>query len=226
MSAEEQKRAAAERAAQLVEDGMVVGLGSGSTAELLIEALGRRHAEGLRFTGVPTSRQTAHLAQGVGIPLTRLDVVHALDLTIDGADEVAPNLDLIKGHGGQLMREKLVASAARRFVIIVDASKTVSRLGERSPIPVEVVTFGWTTTAHRLEDLGLTWQIRGGEHPFMTSNHNYILDCRCRTDMPPSELADGIKRQTGVVDHGLFLGMAPTVIVGLEGGSVEVLGDR
>jgi ribose 5-phosphate isomerase A len=225
MDADEQKRAAAEHAARVVHNGMTVGLGSGSTAERLVEALGRRARQGLEFTGVPTSRQTAHLAQTFGIPLIRLDELHHLDLTIDGADEVDPNLNLIKGHGGALMREKLVASAATRFVIIVDESKLVEQLGERFPIPVEVVTFGWTTTRHRLEELGLECALRGGEQPYMTSNHNYILDCRAPDGVDVTALARSIKEQTGVVDHGLFLGMTSTVIVGANTGGTRVLGE-
>lgn len=222
---DQQKRAAATYAAGLVEDGMVVGLGSGTTAELMVEELGRRHREGLRFVGVPTSKSTAHLAQSYGIPLTRLDELHELDLTIDGADEVDPDLNLIKGGGGQMVREKLVATAARRFVVIVDERKLVPRLGERAKIPVEVVPFGWTTTRHRLALLGLDCQMRGGDHPYLTSNHNFILDCQ-GTDIAshsPKELANAIKALTGVVDHGLFFGMTSLAIVGTGAGKVELL---
>lgn len=225
MSADDQKQAAARYAAGFVRDGMTVGLGTGSTAERLIEALGQRRAAGLRFTGVPTSRQTAQLAQAVGIPLMRLDEFHGIDLTIDGADEVDPNLNLIKGHGGALMREKLVASSARRFVIIVDPSKMVDRLGTRFPIPTEVVPFGWTTTRHRLALLGLHCQLRGAGRPYITSNHNYILDCVPPPGQDMATLATEIKRQTGVVDHGLFLGMATTVVVGRDDGGVDLLGE-
>jgi ribose 5-phosphate isomerase A len=225
VSTDEQKRRAAEHAATFVEEGMVVGLGSGTTAEKAVDALGRRFQDGVRFVGVPTSKQTAHLAQSFGIPLIRLDEITHLDLVIDGSDEVDPHLDLIKGHGGALVREKLVASSGRRFVVIVDESKLVSYLGERSPIPIEVVPFGWTTTRHRLEGLGLHCELRGAEQPYTTSNHNYILDCRladgARSSM--AVLADEVKRQTGVVDHGLFLGMASAVVVGRASGQVDVL---
>jgi ribose 5-phosphate isomerase A len=226
MDAIRQKRAAADYAAELVQDGMIVGLGSGSTAAMMVDALGRRHQQGLQFVGVATSRETADLARSYDIRLMRLDEFSHLDLTIDGADEVAPNLDLTKGGGGQLLREKLVATAARRFVVIVDQSKLVRYVGERVPIPVEVVSFGWTTTAHRLSAVGIECHLRGGETPFTTSNHNYILDCRAAGGVAVAELADRIKSLTGVVDHGLFLGIATTVVVGVEAGGVEILGQK
>lgn len=225
MTADHQKTAAAQYAASYVQDGMIVGLGTGSTAERLIQALGERYAQGLRFTGVPTSRQTAHLAEKLRIPLTRLDELHRIDLTIDGADEVDPRLDLIKGHGGALMREKLVASSADKYVIIVDQSKLVARLGMNFPVPVEVVTFGWTTTRHRLESLGLECNLRGDSQPYVTSNHNYVLDCRPADGTNMHDLAAAIKQQTGVVDHGLFLGMATTVVAGHDDGTVEIVGE-
>lgn len=220
-----QKRVAAEFAAGLVADGMTVGLGSGSTAEIAVEMLGRRFREGLRFVGVPTSSRTAEMAQSFGIPLRRLDERSVLDINIDGADEVDPHLNVVKGRGGALMREKLVASAAKRFVIIIDESKRVTHLGERAPIPVEVVSFGWPTTRHRLELLGLTCELRGGSEPYTTSNGNYILDCHASgpIDLADVGTAQAIKLQTGVVDHGLFLGMADLVVVGTSAGSVEIL---
>jgi ribose 5-phosphate isomerase A len=225
MGLDVQKRVAAEYAASLVVDGMTVGLGSGSTAEIAVEILGRRFREGLRFVGVPTSSRTAEIAQSFGIPLRRLDERSFLDINIDGADEVDPHLNLVKGRGGALTREKLVASAAQRFVVIIDESKRVSRLGERAPIPIEVVAFGWPTTRHRLELLGLTCELRGGSEPYLTSNGNYILDCRASgpVDLADETLAEAIKLQTGVVDHGLFLGMADLVAVGTARGEVDIL---
>lgn len=225
MGVDAQKQVAAERGASLVRDGMTVGLGSGSTSEIAVEILGRRFREGLRFVGVPTSSRTAEIAQSFGIPLRRLDERSALDLYIDGADEVDPNLNLVKGRGGALMREKLVASASRQFVVIIDESKRVTRLGERAPIPVEVVPFGWPTTRHRLELLGLTCELRGDGEPYTTLNGNYILDCHASgpIDLADAEVARSIKLQTGVVDHGLFLGMAHSVIVGTASGEVETL---
>jgi ribose 5-phosphate isomerase A len=225
VNTEEQKRAAAEYAAGLVEDGMAVGLGSGTTAELLVRALGDRMQQGLRFVGVPTSSRTARLAESLGIPLATLDERGRLDLAIDGADEVDPQLNLIKGHGGALLREKIVAQAAARYVIVVDDSKRVLRLGQRSTVPVEVVPFGWTTTQLRLEWLNFTCELRGGAHPIETDGGNYVLDCH-----PPASLelasplvADSLKVQTGVVEHGLFIGIATVVVVGKASGDVDVL---
>lgn len=218
------KRTAAAYAAGLVEDGMTVGLGSGSTAEIAVASLGDRYREGLRFRGVPTSEKTAAIARSYGIPLIDLDGAGTLDLTIDGADEVDPALDLIKGHGGALLREKLVGMATAFYVIVVDASKLVTRLGQGSPIPVEVVPFGWESTARRLTALGLGVARRGGTSPYFTDGHNYILDCRL---VAPGEahqdLAAGVKLQTGVVDHGLFLAMADEVAVGDADGGLQIL---
>ncbi len=225
MSLDAQKRLAAEYAAGLITDGMTVGLGSGTTAEMAVETLGLRFRDGIRFVGVPTSGRTAEIAQSFGIPLRRLDERSFLDIYVDGADEVDPQLNLVKGRGGALMREKLVASAARRFVVIVDETKRVERLGELAPIPVEVVTFGWPTTRHRLELLGLTCELRGGSETYTTSNGNYILDCHASgpIDLADEIVAQTIKLQTGVVDHGLFLRMADLVVVGTSAGTVEVL---
>ncbi len=220
MEIDAQKERAAEHAASLVTDGMTVGLGSGSTAEIAVHYLGKRFRDGLRFVGVPTSDRTAKIAQPYGIPLRRLDERSDLDITIDGADEVDPDLNLVKGRGGALMREKLVASAAKRFVVIVDQSKCVARLGEHAPVPIEVVQFGWPSTRHRLELLGLTCELRGGDRPFTTDNDNYILDCRSSgpINLADIEVAQSIKLLTGVVDHGLFLGMADVVVVGTDDG--------
>jgi ribose 5-phosphate isomerase A len=225
VSSDLEKEAVGEHAASLVEDGMVVGLGTGTTAIKMIDALGRRVRGGLRFTGVPSSERTAAQASGLGIPLTTLDEAGRLDLYLDGADEVDPRLDLVKGHGGALMREKLVASAARRFVVMVDDSKLVERLGQAFPIPIEVVTFGSGTTQARLEALGLACELRGGlDNPYVTDNHNYILDCHVSeaSDRSTREIADAIKLTTGVVDHGYFLAMASLVLVGKPSGEVEV----
>jgi len=224
----EEKRAAADRASRLVESGMIVGLGSGSTAELAIRELGKRVREGLHFRAVPTSEKSAALAVSLGIQLTTLEEHGSLDLAIDGADEVDPNLDLIKGHGGALLREKIVAAAARRFIVIIDRSKLVQRLGERSPLPVEVVPFGWSATQTRLGRLGLQSELRVNGGRYVTDGGNFILDCHAPPDVAIGEsaLATEIKLQAGVVDHGVFLGMTTAVIVGQKNGAVEELARR
>ena len=225
MSTDDQKRAAAEHAVSFVADGMAVGLGTGSTARFAIQALGARVSSGLHIIGVPTSEETARIATSLGIPLTTLADRPELELAIDGADEVDPQLNCIKGRGGALLREKIVARAAARFVVIVDENKRVSRLGKSAPLPVEIIPFGWTSTRTRLEVLGLTCELRGGETPYQTANGNYILDCHvpASVDLAAGPLDTSIKVQTGVVDHGLFLGMATAVVVGKKSGGVEVL---
>ena len=219
------KRQAAERAVTFVRDGMVIGLGTGSTANFAIADLVRRvQDEGLRIRAVPTSLASAHAAEAGGIPLVDVNDVEYVDVTIDGADEIDPRRDLIKGRGGALLREKLVAVVSRREIIIADESKLVERLGERTPLPVEVVPFGWRQTAAALERLGLTPALRGdAAHPFRTDNGNYILDCGLPPRAEAAEIAAAIKETTGVVEHGLFLGLAHTVIIATEEG-VEVLG--
>jgi ribose 5-phosphate isomerase A len=212
------KLAAAEAAAALVENGMIVGLGSGSTASLAVQALGRRVAQGLRFTGIPTSEKTAELARSLSMNLSTLAEQSRIALTIDGADEVeAGSLDLIKGLGGALLREKIVAAATDRLIIVVDESKLVTRLAaERRPLPVEVVAFGWETTAERLKRLGADWTLRTLENgkPFVTDGGNYTLDCRFPTVPPAIDLQRQLDETIGVVDHGLFLGMTAQVIIG------------
>lgn len=217
------KERAAEAAVERVRDGMVLGLGTGSTTRYALQAVARRVEEGDALQGVPTSRATAELATSLGIPLTTLEEHPRLDLTIDGADEVDPRLDLIKGMGGALTREKLVALASDRVLIIVDESKRVEVLGTRTPVPVEVLPFGWQGTRARLESLGSTPALRrGADAPYLTDNGNFVLDAR----FPPIEdgeaLATRIKALPGVVEHGLFLGIADAVLVGGSGG-VEVL---
>lgn len=219
------KRAAAEAAALLVSDGMAVGLGSGSTAEMVVAALGRRVAEGLRFTGIPTSEKTAALARGLGIGLATLEEFPVLDLAIDGADEVeASSFFLIKGGGGNQLREKLVAVASARFVIAVDERKVVERLGMAAPVPVEVVTFGWKSTARRLEALGArpVQRLDAQGAPFVTDGGNYVLDCGFGAIAAPRELAVKLDGVVGVVEHGLFLDMATQVIVGGADGVREL----
>jgi ribose 5-phosphate isomerase A len=211
------KEAAAEAAATQVKDGMIVGLGSGTTATLAVHAIGRRVSQGLRITGIPTSEQTAQLAQSLGIPLTTLGEQPKIDMTIDGADEVElGTLNLIKGLGGALLREKIVASATARFVIIVDETKLVNQLGTRDPVPVEVIPFGWQVTEARLRRLGAepTLRMKPDGQPYVTDGGHYILDCTFGLIASSADLANGLDKTVGVVEHGLFIGMASQVVVG------------
>jgi ribose 5-phosphate isomerase A len=210
------KRAAAEAAVGLVEDGMVVGLGTGSTAFFAVEALARRHAQGLRFVGIPTSQRTGTQASAAGIPLTSFAEHRQIDLTIDGADEVEHGtLNLIKGLGGALLREKIVANASRRLAIIVDGAKLVDRLGAHAPVPVEVVTFGLEVTQAALEVLGASTKLRltPARQPFVTDSGNHIIDCSFGPMADPARLEERIGRIVGVVESGLFIGRASPVFV-------------
>ena len=210
------KRAAAEAAVELVQDGMVVGLGTGSTAAFAVEALARRHRQGLRFVGIPTSEKTAAQASQVGIPLTSFAEHRQIDLTIDGADEVEhATLNLIKGLGGALLREKIVAAASRRLAIVVDGAKLVDRLGAQTPVPVEVVAFGLEATQAALEARGASVQLRRSQAgpPFVTDGGNRILDCRFGSIADPARLEERIGRIVGVVESGLFIGRAEHVFV-------------
>jgi ribose 5-phosphate isomerase A len=224
------KEAAARYAAGLVEDGMVVGLGTGSTAEPFVHALGQRVRAGLRILGVPTSKATERLSRSKGIPLTTLEERPQLDIAVDGADAVDPALNLLKGLGGALLREKIVAHAAARFLVIVHEAKLVGALTEAPLVPVEVVPFGWSRTKAELEGLGATVtrrESRNGQHgPFVTDGGHYVLDCRFADLSDPATMAAQIKALIGVVEHGLFIGMADTVIVGAANGSVRVLKAR
>ena len=216
--ADDLKRAAAGKALELVQDGMLLGLGTGSTARHFTEGVGRLVAEGIKVRAVPTSRETAELAAALGIPIVT-ELVGQVDLAVDGADEVDPALNLIKGRGGALFREKLVASAAKRFVVVVDESKLVKELGV-GVLPVEVLPFLWRSTAERLTALGVSLVVRGGEEtPFVTDNGNLILDLTVEGGIrDPVAFGDALKRVTGVVEHGLFAGLTDTVIVaGPEG---------
>ena len=215
------KQAAAESAAAQVSDGMIVGLGSGSTAALAVQALGKRVLEGLRITGIPTSERTAALARALTIPLTTLEEHSKIDVTIDGADEVeAGSLNLIKGHGGALLREKIVAEASERLVIVVDQTKMVDRLGAHESVPVEVIPFGWQAAARRLDDLGANALLRkepNGE-PFRSDGGHYILDCAFGPIASAELLASELDHIVGVVEHGLFIGLTSEVRVGSDSG--------
>jgi ribose 5-phosphate isomerase A len=222
---DELKRAAALRAIEEVEDGMVVGLGTGSTAAFVVEGLGRRVAGGLRVVGIPTSERTAAQARRLGIPIATFAEYQRLDLTIDGADEVQlGSLDLIKGLGGALLREKIVAAASERLVIVVDQEKLVERLGEHTPVPVEVTQFGWQATAVALARFGCAPERRyaAGEQPFVTDGGNFILDCRFGPIGDPDKLERDIAMIVGAVESGLFVGRSSKVVVASATG-VEVL---
>jgi ribose 5-phosphate isomerase A len=198
--------------ADLVTPGMLVGLGTGSTADAVTRELGRRVAEGLIFTAVPTSVRTEALARHLGIPLATLDETDRLDLGIDGADEIDPALDAIKGRGGALLREKLVALSCDDYVLVATTEKNVDRLGTRTPLPVEIVTFGWSQTAKRLASLGMAPEPRmvddAPARPWVTDNGGIIVDCATGPIDDPSELAAAVKVVSGVVEHGLFLEIA------------------
>lgn len=218
-----EKRRAALRSLEFVADGMTIGLGTGSTAAHVIRLLGERIEAGLRVRAVPTSTATRRAAERARIPLVSLDDCRVLDVSIDGADEVDPALDLIKGGGGALLHEKIVAAASRRFVVVVDASKMVARLG-RFPLPVEVSRFGWRVVADRIGTLGARPTLRTGEGgiPAVTDEENYILDCAFDAIADANALARALDAIPGVVEHGLFVGMADTVVVG-QARSAEVL---
>lgn len=210
------KREAAEAAIGLVQDGMVVGLGTGSTATFAIEELARRHRQGLRFVGLPTSERSSGLASAMGIPLTSFAACRQIDLTIDGADEVElGTLNLIKGLGGALLREKIVAAASRQLAIIVDGSKLVERLGTHAPVPVEVVEFGLQPAWVALEAFGATVRLRltPTGKPFVTDGGNRILDCNFGPIADPTRLEERIRRIVGVVECGLFINRADWVFV-------------
>lgn len=222
MSSDILKRRAAERAVEFVESDMTLGLGSGSTAFYTLRRLGERISQGeLRdVVGVPTSEDTAQRARELGIPLTTLDDHPRLDLTIDGADEVDPDLNLIKGLGGALLREKIVAAVSRRLVIAVDESKLVDRLGTHSPLPVEVVPFSWRIQMAYLEGLGAKPMLRraaDGE-PYLTDGGHYIIDCKFAGIDDPYTLTTTLNAQPGILENGLFLDMADTVVVGTDEG--------
>ena len=219
------KESAALRALDLVCDGMWLGLGSGSTAARFVEALGVKVAAGLKVLCVPTSEATRVQAEALGIPLTTLDQTPQLDLTVDGADEIDDQLRLIKGGGGALLREKIVATASDQMVVIADDSKLVKTLG-RFPLPVEVVRFGFAATRRMVEAMaaqagcnGEITQRRGKDGaPFLTDQGNFILDCAFGQIQEPEVLAFALKRVPGVVEHGLFLGVADLAIVATADG--------
>jgi ribose 5-phosphate isomerase A len=217
----DQKERAAASAIELVKNGMVIGLGSGSTAEIAIRLLGEKVKNGLQIIGVPTSHKSEVIARGMGIRLATLEDYPALDLTIDGADEVElGSLDLIKGRGGALLREKIVASSSLQLIIVVDESKIVNKLGSHGEVPVEIVSFGWQSTAHRLEKIGWKPVLRLGASgaPFITDGGHYIVDCSFEKGISIQSKAVPLHDTVGVVEHGMFLGMATEVYVGSANG--------
>jgi ribose 5-phosphate isomerase A len=226
---DQRKREAAQRALELVKPGMKLGLGSGSTAHHFVDLVGKSVGDGLDIQCVATSEATEAQAKALGIRMSTLDEIPELDLTVDGADEVDPELNLIKGGGGALLREKIVASASKRMVVIADSTKLVSRLGA-FPLPIEVVPFGLAATRRHIErafvELGLSGSIRlrGESSPFVTDGGHHILDCSLGAIAEPEALSQILSPIPGVVEHGLFIGLARTAIIaGAEG--VEVHGD-
>ena len=228
---DEAKLAAATKAIEtFLQDGMTIGLGSGTTSRFFVRILGDRVKSGLRVIGVPSSKSTGQLAREVGVPLADLNDVEQLDLTIDGADEIDPKGRMIKGGGANLLWEKIVASASRKMVAIVDESKRVQRLG-RFPLPVEIIPFSWRSTERQLQNLfkkagydDVRIDVRGSrEKPLITDSGHYLLDCHLQEIADPEFLADHLNQIPGVVEHGLFLGIATDAAIGKPDGSAETV---
>jgi ribose 5-phosphate isomerase A len=217
------KKLTGEKAAEYIEDGMIIGLGTGSTAYYAIKKVGELVRNGLKVKAVPTSKETAELAAAEGIELVELADVESLDLTIDGADEVDPDFNLIKGGGGALLREKIVASATDKLIIVVDESKMVENLGA-FPLPVEVTPFSWQYTQRMIEKFSCSSEIRKKDGEiFVTDNANYILDCNFGKIEDPVKIAVELNKLPGVVENGIFAEMAEIIVVGYNDGHVEVL---
>lgn len=221
MAREAEKELAGRAAAKLVRAGDIVGLGTGSTAYFAVVALGERVKSGLKITGIPTSVETAELARQLGIPLTTLEEHPEIDITIDGADEVDPQLRLIKGGGGALLREKIVASVTRKMVVVADSGKLVPVLG-KFPLPVEIIPFARAVVERKIAGLGATAKLRlkPDGKPFITDEGHHILDCSFGRIEDPPALARALNDTAGVVEHGLFIGFAKLVLVG-KGDRVE-----
>ncbi|MGN6491604.1 MAG: ribose-5-phosphate isomerase RpiA [Agriterribacter sp.] len=218
------KQAAALKAVEYIQDGLTVGLGTGSTAYWAIEYTAQKVAKGLRITAVATSEATAKIAREKGIVITEIGEVDHIDIDIDGADEADANLYLIKGGGGALLREKIVAKASSRFIVIADESKLVATLG-KFPLPVEVIPFGWQHTARHITALGCSATLRYKEEKlFVTDSGNYILDCEFKQIQNPPLLEAQLNSIAGVVDNGLFINMAERVIIGHKDGSIKEYG--
>ncbi|WP_419873488.1 ribose-5-phosphate isomerase RpiA [Candidatus Pristimantibacillus sp. PTI5] len=219
----ESKKLAAEKAVEFVKDGMIVGLGTGSTAYFAIQKIGQKVKEGLSIRAIATSNQSEELAKELGIPLLPFAEIDEIDVTIDGADEVDVNWNLIKGGGGALLREKIVAAATKQLIIIVDESKLVKELG-KFPLPVEIIPFGYEMTIRKLQKLGAEPVLRkAGDEVYVTDNGNYIADCHLGSIAQPDELHRMLNLIPGIVDNGLFIDMAAVVIAGYVDGSVRQL---
>jgi ribose 5-phosphate isomerase A len=219
------KKEAASQALEFVKDGMLLGLGTGSTATFFVEALGEKVKQGLKIEGVPTSEETRALATRLGIKLVDLPSERPIDLDIDGADEVElSTLNLIKGLGGALLREKIVATAATKMIVVVDENKLVNKLGSKTPVPVEIVQFGWQRTSEKLRRLGAEPVLRLGKDgkPFITDGGNFISDCRFTKIENPAKLADDLAKVVGVVETGLFIGIASLVIAAKSDGVSQI----
>jgi len=224
---EDMKKIAAEKAVEYVEDDMIIGLGTGSTVAYAIKKLGEKIKKGLRVEAVPTSQQTKKLAAEQGVPLIELDESTIIDLTIDGADEVDSELNLIKGGGGALTREKIVAYHSERVVIVIDESKIVKRLGCDFPVPVEVVRFGWSATKKAIEGLGGRCELRRiMNEVYITDNQHYIIDCDFGPIDAPEDLDVALHNIPGVIETGLFIGLADEVIVGSNQGVMKLGGSQ
>ena len=224
MTQDEAKALVGQRAVEFVEDGMAVGLGTGTTATLFIKFLGERVQQGLKIRCVASSDASHNLAASLGIDITTLDKLPELDVYIDGADEVAPGLALIKGGGGALLREKIVASAAKKFIVVADQSKVVKTLGH-FPLPVEVIKMALPLVLPKLAALGLNPSQRpakNGNGPYLTDEGNFILDCACGQIPDPAATAAEIRRIVGVVEHGLFLHMASLALIAGDSGVTEL----
>jgi ribose 5-phosphate isomerase A len=217
MANEREKEAAGRAAAKLVNDGDVVGLGTGSTAYFAVVALGERVHAGMKVVGIPTSIKTADQARAAGIPLTTLDQHPVIDITIDGADELDPHLRLIKGGGGALLREKVVASASKKMVVVADSAKLVPVLG-KFPLPIEIISFARTVVERKIVALGATPKLRTRPDgtPYLTDNGNQILDCSFQEIADPAALARTLSDTPGIVEHGLFIGLASMALIGRE----------
>ncbi len=222
MDKERLKQTAAERAVEEIQPGAIVGLGTGSTVYYVLRALGEKVRDGLKITGIATSKQTEIISAEQGIPLSTLAEHPVIDVTIDGADEIDPSLNLIKGGGGALVREKIIAHASKRLVIVADESKLVSMLGTTFPLPVEVLQFGWEATQATINSIcGKSTMRYNGEKPFFSDNGNYILDCRFDAIRQPAQTELQLNNLPGVVENGLFVSRADKAIIGTTSG-VEI----